>query len=135
MLIFHLQILQIENHGMDVELGWVGFSIQNFTLCFICHYSLIIQNQPSKGILRKRRSENMQQNLQENTHLNHAWAWMFSCKFAAYFQSTFSQEHHWVSVSEYSYCQKCRQSIPSSILQNKSYICLKIKRINFVIKY
>ena len=26
-------------------------------------------------------------------------AWVFSCKFAAYFQSTFSEEHLWVAAS------------------------------------
>ena len=35
-------------------------------------------------------------NLQENTHAevwNHTSAWLFSCKFAAYFQNTFFQEY------------------------------------------
>ena len=27
-------------------------------------------------------------------------AWVFSCKFAAYFQNTFSQKHLWVVASE-----------------------------------
>ena len=38
-----------------------------------------IQKQPSRGVLSKRCSENM--------------AWVFSCKFAAYFQNTFYQGH------------------------------------------
>ena len=29
---------------------------------------------------------------------NHTSAWVFSCKFAAYFQNTFSWEHLWVTV-------------------------------------
>ena len=32
---------------------------------------------------------------------NHTSAWVFSCNFAAYFQNTFSQEHHWVTASEH----------------------------------
>ena len=39
------------------------------------------QTQPSRGVLRKRSSENMQQ--------IHTSAWVFSWKFAAYFQNTF----------------------------------------------
>ena len=30
---------------------------------------------------------------------NHTLVWVFSCKFAAYFQKTFSEEHLWVAVS------------------------------------
>ena len=30
---------------------------------------------------------------------NHTSAWVFSCKFAAYFQNTFSQEHLWTADS------------------------------------
>ena len=45
------------------------------------HYHVYIDKQRPKGVLMKRCSENMQ---------NHTLAWMFSCKFAAYFQNTFS---------------------------------------------
>ena len=31
---------------------------------------------------------------------NRISAWVFSCKFAAYFQNTFFQEHLWVAASE-----------------------------------
>ena len=33
---------------------------------------------------------------------NHTSALVFSCKFAAYFQNTFSQEHLWVAASDIS---------------------------------
>ena len=33
---------------------------------------------------------------------NQTSAWMFSCKFAAYFQDIFSQEHLWMAVSGWS---------------------------------
>ena len=32
---------------------------------------------------------------------NRTSAWVFSCKFAAYFQNTFSQEHLWVAAFEW----------------------------------
>ena len=31
---------------------------------------------------------------------NHTSIWVFSCKFAAYFQNTFSQEHLWRAASD-----------------------------------
>ena len=34
--------------------------------------------------------------------LLHTSAWLFSSKFAAYFQNTFSQEHIWTAASEIS---------------------------------
>ena len=47
------------------------------------HYHMYIDKKPPKGVgvLRKRCSENMQ---------NHTLAWIFSFKFAAYFQNSFS---------------------------------------------
>ena len=33
--------------------------------------------------------------------LNRTSAWVFSCKFAAYFQDTFPKEHLWVAASAY----------------------------------
>ena len=32
---------------------------------------------------------------------NYTSAWVFSCKFAAYFQNSFSIEHLWMAASEY----------------------------------
>ena len=32
---------------------------------------------------------------------NHSSAWVLSCKFAAYFENTFSWEHLWVVAFEY----------------------------------
>ena len=56
------------------------------------------QKQPFRGIVRKRHSESMQQiywrtpmlKCDFNKVANHASAWVFSCKFTAYFQNTFS---------------------------------------------
>ena len=43
----------------------------------------------------------------KNVALQRYWnrtsAWLFSCKFAAYFQNTFSQEHLWTAASYSSY--------------------------------
>ena len=69
------------------------------------------QKQPLRGVPRKWCSENMQQIYRRapmpkydfnkvalQLYWNHASAWVF-CKFAAYFQNTFSQEHLWVAAS------------------------------------
>ena len=63
-----------------------------------------IQNQPSRGVLGKSYSENMQQIYRRTPMPNydfnkagkqHYWnrtsAYVFSCKFAAYFRNTFSK--------------------------------------------
>ena len=60
------------------------------------------QKQPSRGVLRKRCSENMQQIyrgtsmpnvflLAKQFYWNHTSTWVFSCKFPAYFQNTFTK--------------------------------------------
>ena len=63
----------------------------------------IIQKQPPRGVPRKRCSENMQQiyrrKLLKQLYWNHTSAWLLSCKFAAYFQNSFSGEHLWVTAS------------------------------------
>ena len=63
-----------------------------------------LQKQPPRGILTKRCSENMQQiygrtsmpkcdfNKVRHLYWNRTSAWVFCCKFAAYFQNTFSEE-------------------------------------------
>ena len=58
---------------------------------------------PSETATQRRSEEKMfgkyAAYLQENTHAevqfywNHTLAWVFSCKFTAYFQNTFSLEH------------------------------------------
>ena len=57
------------------------------------HQRYYKQKQPPRGVPWDRCSKNM--NLQENTHAelrfqNHTLAWVFSCKFTAYFQNFFS---------------------------------------------
>ena len=63
---------------------------------------LCIQKQPSRGVLRRKCSEDMQQNYRRTPmskydfnkvalqlYWNSTVTWVFSCKFAAYFQNTF----------------------------------------------
>ena len=80
--------------------------------------SIKIQKQPSRGALRKRCSENMQQ-IYRRTSMpkcdfnkvtkqicwNHTSAWMSSCKFAAYFQNIFPWEHLCRAASENSWIE------------------------------
>ena len=71
-----------------------------------------IQKQPPRSVPRKKCSENMQQiykrtpmrkcdfnKAAKQFYWNHTLAWVFSCKFAAYFQSTFSYQHLWTAAS------------------------------------
>ena len=68
---------------------------------------LVFQKQPPRGVLSKRCSENMQQiygrtpmqKCDFNKVAKATSAWVFSCKFVAYFQNTFSQKHLWVAAS------------------------------------
>ena len=71
-----------------------------------------MQKQHHRGELRKRCSENMQQ-INRRTSMSkydfnevalqlywhRTLAWVFSCKFTAYFQNTFFQEHPWGTAS------------------------------------
>ena len=67
----------------------------------------------SEVFLGKRCFENMQQiyrrapipkcdleKIALQLHWNCTSAWLFSCKFVAYFQNTFSQKHLWTAASE-----------------------------------
>ena len=63
----------------------------------------IMQKQPSRGVLRKRRSGNMHQIYRRtplpNCDFNKVA--LPSCKFAAYFPNTFSKEYLCTSASDY----------------------------------
>ena len=48
-----------------------------------------LQKQPSRGVFRKRCSKKMQQIHIRTPMPNWTSAWVFSCKFAAYFQEAF----------------------------------------------
>ena len=49
--------------------------------------------------------------ISKQLYWNHTLTWMFSCKFAAFFQNTFSQEHLWMTAS--GYCKKFMSDIKS----------------------
>ena len=64
---------------------------------------MYLQKQPFRGVLSKRYSENMQQTYRRTPmpkcdfnkaalqlYLNHTSTWVFSCKFAAYFRTLFT---------------------------------------------
>ena len=56
---------------------------------WVCHWD---HKQPSRGILKKRCCENVQQIYRRTNMLkwNHTSAWVFSCKCFAHFQNSFS---------------------------------------------
>ena len=62
---------------------------------------------------------------------NHTSAWVFSCKFAAYFQNNFSQEHLWVAASvDYKHYTRATQSFNQDIVNElfKLFITLHKKK-------
>ena len=75
---------------------------------FVGYRTFIQQKQSSKGVLVKRPSESMQhiyRMLQRIFVAKHfCWsrtsAWVFYCKFVAYFQNTFLLEHLWRAAAE-----------------------------------
>ena len=62
----------------DTPLEKKFFKVLTFLNPLIKFVKLLKQKQPSRGVLR---------------------TWMFSCKFAAYFQNTFPSEHLWTAAS------------------------------------
>ena len=101
----------------DVIALWIAISLSHiFYLAFAASNNFMtranlkekceplnIQTQPPRGVRRKRCSKNIQQiyqrtpmskcNFNKNAlqlYWNHNSAWVVSCKFAAYFQNTFS---------------------------------------------
>ena len=86
--------------------------------CEINTKSLKVQTQPSRGVHRKRCPENMQPTYRRtpmpkcdfnkvalSLYWNRTSARVFSCKFAAYFQNTFSKKHLWTAASESSHIE------------------------------
>ena len=62
-----------------------------------------MQKQPFRGVLRKRSSGNMLQIYRRTPVLKCDFnkVALLSCKFAAYFQNTFSKEQLWTAASDY----------------------------------
>ena len=91
-----------------------------------------MEKQPSRGFLRKKCSENTQQihsrtpmpkcdfnKVAKQLYWNPASAWMFSCKFDAYFQNTFSSEHLWRAAAVTRYA--CTQNLEWKRNSDKRY--------------
>ena len=101
-------MLQCDFNKVAKQLYWNCTSAWEFS-CKRLHtcskksyYMLETQKQPSRGVLRKRCSENIQQIYKrtpmpkcdfnkdaEQLYWNHTLACVFSCKFSLYFQNTF----------------------------------------------
>ena len=101
------------------------------------------QKQSSRGVLKKRCSENTQQTYRRTpkpncdfnnialqlykTTLSHG---CFFCKFAAYFQKTFTQEHLCVAVSG-----QCEPSKWKNIFNTNHYVIRKDHKVFFANLY
>ena len=81
--------------------------------CKTGHLIVKFHKQPSRGVPRKRCSENVLQiyirtpmpkcdfnKVTLQLYWNHTSAWVFSSKLATYFQKTFSWEHLWTAATE-----------------------------------
>ena len=103
-----MKIQRILRKVLTTHFQTIFNKIYGFRSAAFLKTSSAIQRQPTIGVLRKRCSKNMLQNYRrtpmpkcdfnkvaKQLYWNHTSAWVFSCKFAAYFQNTFSQEHLW----------------------------------------
>ena len=103
------------NSEFILDLQVSGFTVSSLVFIYSSEkkfkYTQILK-QTSPAVLRKRCSENMQQiyrrtpmakcsftKVAKLLYWNHTTTWVFSCRFAAYFQSTFFQEHHCSAAS------------------------------------
>ena len=100
---------------------------------YLCYN--FFQKQPFRGVLRKRYSENMQQIYRRTSipkcdsnkfalqyYWNYTLAWVFACKFAAYFQKTFLKEHQWKVASVF-----YNKNVTTFMLQLSCYNFFMIK--------
>ena len=80
-------------------LATAGYLAKNREVYVVC----FMQKQPSRGVLRKRISGNMHQIYRRTPVPKNDFnkVVLLSCKFAAYFQNTFSKEHLWTAASNY----------------------------------
>ena len=105
----------------------VDVVVQLWTRSVDLSNAFTFQTQPSRGVLRQRCSENMQQfykrtpmpkcdfnKIALQLYWNRTSSYVFCCKFAACFQDTFSEEHFWMAASNF--CRKLQQKFSSFIL-------------------
>ena len=106
-----------------------------------------VQKQPFRGVLLKRCSENMQQIYRRTPmpkcnfnkvalqlYWNRTSVWVFSCKFAAYFQNTFFQEQLWTAASGSKTRKYCKLWSIKERLQKKWKVKRKIKKLTTLSK-
>ena len=85
---------------------------KHWLLGYVSTFTQLLTSRHSSGVLTKRCYENLQiiyrrtpmpkcdfNKVAFQLYWNRTSVWVFSCKFAVYFQSTFSQEHPWVAAS------------------------------------
>ena len=76
--------------------------------------TLFATNDYSKAALQRCSYEQVfskfTANLQE-IYWNHTSAFVFCCKFAVYFQNTFSSEHLWMAALDYLLLEPCQQYV------------------------
>ena len=97
-------------HNLD-EYSWILDSKHSFICTPTKIKAIPTSEAATQGFPRKRCSENRQQIYRRTLmpkcdfnkvalqlYWNRFSAWVFSCKFAAYFQNTFSKEHLWVAA-------------------------------------
>ena len=98
--IHHLNIYSVTCYICSVSTYLHSVSFNSYSVSFLLSCTLLshLQKQPPRGILEKRCSENMQQiyrrtpmpkcdfnKVTKQLYWNYISAWVFSCKFAAYF--------------------------------------------------
>ena len=97
----------------DYKIVVAEWGLYNFALRLVRRFTIQNSEAATQSALKKRCSENMQQIYRRKPapkcdfnkvalqlYWNHTSTWVFSCKFAAYFRNTFSQEHLWVAAFE-----------------------------------
>ena len=116
LMVCFLMLIVITTWYQQYLLSWIllyySCLVSTMPLLFSADVIKEYQKHPSRGVLRKRYFENMQQIYRRTAmpkcdftkvalqpYWNRTSAWVFFCKFAAYFQSTFSQEHLWMAAS------------------------------------
>ena len=90
-----------------------NYSVLKGYLLFYKMYLKWVQKQPSRGAFKKSCSEKVEQ-----LYWNRTSAWVFSCKFAAYFQNTFSKEQVWTAAFMSKYSEKSSLWKPNNFLKS-----------------
>ena len=113
--IFSLVVMETITENLVIDSYICKFIMSKYYLIFSDAY-IQTQRQPPKYVFKKKCSKNMQQTsgrtpmpkcdfnkvakqLYRQLYWNPISAWVFSCKFAAYSQNTFSLKHLWVAAS------------------------------------